>query len=130
MAGSSRSISARTSSSEPHSAGVFILYDYPMRHPIRHTLLLLASVLTAGAQTLIDNDQVRVLKVVDQPHVKTKPHEHKINRVMVYLDAGKQEFVSGGKTTPLQYKAGEALWSPAGGTHVAEMVCATPVRIV
>jgi quercetin dioxygenase-like cupin family protein len=101
-----------------------------MRHPIRHTLLLLAPVLTAGAQTLIDNDQVRVLKVVDQPHVKTKPHEHKINRVMVYLDPGKQEFVSGGKTNTLQYKAGEALWSPASGTHVAEVVSAAPVRIV
>ena len=59
----------------------------------------LRSVLAAGAQTLIDNDQVRVLKVIDQPHVKTAPHEHKVNRVMVYLNAGKQEFVSSGKTT-------------------------------
>ena len=101
-----------------------------MRHPIRHTLLLLACVLAAGAQTLVDNDQVRVLKVIDRPHVKTQPHEHKINRVMVYLNAGKQEFVSGGKTTPLQYKAGEVLWSPATATHVAELVSAEPVGIV
>src|SRR3954447_11718899 len=101
-----------------------------MRHPIRHTLLLLATVLAAGAQTLVDNDQVRVLKVIDQPHVKTQPHEHKINRVMVYLNAGKQEFVSAGKTTPVQYKAGEVLWSPMSGTHVAEVVSAEPVGIV
>jgi quercetin dioxygenase-like cupin family protein len=101
-----------------------------MRDPIRHTLLLLACLVPAGAQTLVDNDQVRVLKVVDKPHVKTAPHEHKINRVMIYLNAGKQEFVSGGKTTPLQYKAGEVLWSPATTTHVAEVVSADPVGIV
>ena len=95
-----------------------------MRHPIRHTLLLVASVLAAGAQTLVDNDQVRVLKVIDRPHVKTQPHEHKINRVMVYLNAGKQEFVSAGKTTPVQYKAGEVLSSPATGPHVTEVVSA------
>jgi quercetin dioxygenase-like cupin family protein len=101
-----------------------------MPHPIRHIVLLLACALAAGAQTLIDNEQVRVIKVVDRPHVKTQPHEHKINRVMLYLNAGKQEFVSGGKTTPLQYKAGEVLWSPAGPTHVAEVVSAEPVGIV
>jgi quercetin dioxygenase-like cupin family protein len=101
-----------------------------MRHPIRHTVLFLASVLSAGAQTLIDNDQVRVLKVIDQPHRKTAPHEHKVNRVMVYLNEGKQEFVVGGKMTPLQYKAGEALWSPMSGTHTAEVVSSMPVGIV
>jgi quercetin dioxygenase-like cupin family protein len=101
-----------------------------MRPTIRHTLLLLASVIAAGAQTLIDNDQVRVLKVTDQPHVKTAPHEHKINRVMVYLNAGKQDFMVAGKKSVVEYKAGEVLWSPTSGTHTAEVVSATPLTIV
>ena len=60
-----------------------------MQRPIRYSLLLLVSLLAAGAQTLLDNDQVRVLKALDQPHAKTKPHDHKLNRVMVYLNSGK-----------------------------------------
>src|SRR5438270_64339 len=77
MARSIRSISPRTSSSDPHSAGVFILYDYRMPHRFRYTILLWASVLAAAPQTLLENEQVRVLKAVDQPHAKGAPHEHK-----------------------------------------------------
>jgi quercetin dioxygenase-like cupin family protein len=97
---------------------------------MRVPILLLLAVLSAGAQTLLENDQVRVLKAVDQPHVKTKPHEHKVNRVMVYLTAGKQEFVSGGKTTTQEWKAGQAAWSPAGPTHTAEVVSGAPLSII
>lgn len=86
--------------------------------------------MTAGAQTLIDNDQVRVLKAVDQPHVKTKPHEHKVNRVMVYLGPARQEFVSGGKTTVSDWKAGQAVWSPAAPTHTAEVISDQPLTII
>jgi quercetin dioxygenase-like cupin family protein len=98
---------------------------------LRYPILLAASVLAAGAQTLIDNDQVRVLKVTDKPHVKNNPHEHKINRVMIYLQAGKQEFVSGGKTEPLSYKAGDVKWSPATtAPHTSEVVSAEPVTMI
>jgi quercetin dioxygenase-like cupin family protein len=92
--------------------------------------VVLACAAGAGAQTIIDNDQVRVLVAHDQPHVKTKPHDHKINRVMVYLNAGKQEVVNEGKTSYLQYKAGQALWSPKTTTHTAEVVSAEPVTII
>ncbi len=101
-----------------------------MRHPIRHTILFFAAVLAAGAQTLLENDQVRVLKAVDKPHVKTAPHEHKVNRVMVYLNAGKQEMTSNGKTNLVEYKPGQVLWSPAAGTHTAEVVSAEPLTII
>ena len=79
----------------------------------------------------IDNEQVKVIKVTQQPHVKTKPHDHKVNRVMVYLDPGTQNFdyEKKGKSV-VKWKAGEALWSPAAGTHVAEIVSDKPVTIV
>src|SRR6185369_1866428 len=83
-----------------------------------------------GNKPAIDNDQVRVLVVTDQPHVKTPLHEHKVNRVMVYLNAGKQEMTQDGKKTLVEYKAGEAKWSAASGMHQAEVISTTPLQIV
>ena len=96
--------------------------------------LTCAGVGLLGAQTsnvVTDNDQVKVLKVVVQPHAKTKLHEHKINRVMIYLQAGSQDFAfADGKKSTLTWKQNEAKWSPAGGMHVAELTTGAPVTIV
>src|SRR4051794_5234345 len=61
--------------------------------------------------TPLENDQVKVLDVTVQPHEKTRLHQHKVNRVMVYLDAGTQHFeYEGGKPADLHWKAGQAVW--------------------
>jgi quercetin dioxygenase-like cupin family protein len=100
---------------------------------------LLSTVLLATAaglsgqdrQVPIDNDQARVLKVVAQPHAKGQPHEHKINRVMIYLTIGRQEITpQGGKTAVLEFKAGDVKWSPASGMHVSEITSDQPVPVV
>jgi uncharacterized RmlC-like cupin family protein len=79
----------------------------------------------------IDNEQARVVTVTDQPHAKSKPHDHKLNRVMVYLQAGKQDIITeDGKKTTLTWKAGEVRWSPATGTHTSEVVSDAPVTMV
>lgn len=101
-----------------------------MLQPFRYFGLMSACVLAAGAQTVIDNESVRVLKATEQPHVKTRPHEHKLNRVMIYLNAGKQEFVEGGKKSNLGFQAGQVLWSPARGTHTAESLGSEPFTVV
>lgn len=97
-------------------------------------LILLFAVMLPAAErvaTPIDNEFVRVLDVTVQPGEKTRLHEHKINRVMIYLDAGKQHFEwQGGKPTDISWKAGQALWSPAAGMHIAEITSKTPVRII
>jgi quercetin dioxygenase-like cupin family protein len=95
-------------------------------------LILVAGIplLAQGNKPILDNDQVRVLAVTDQPHVKTPLHEHKVNRVMVYLNAGKQEMTQDGRKVLVAYKAGEAKWSVADGMHQAEVVSATPLQIV
>ena len=63
-----------------------------LTQPMRTILLSLtfAGLLSAAERvaTPIDNDQVRVLDVTVQPAEKTRLHEHKINRVMIYLDEG------------------------------------------
>ena len=96
--------------------------------------LLVAAVSASVAQDrriAIDNDQVRVLVVTQAPNQKTTLHDHKMNRVMVYLQPGKQIFEwNGGKKTALTWKAGEAKWSPAAGMHTAEIVSGQPVTIV
>jgi quercetin dioxygenase-like cupin family protein len=97
------------------------------------TLLLVKAACLSGQgpQVPIDNDQVRVVNVVDQPHAKGQPHEHKLNRVMIYLTPGRQEITpQGGKTAVLEFKAGDVKWSPASGMHVSEITSDQPVTIV
>ena len=99
-----------------------------------HRLLLfgLAATAVVFAQNapLVDNDQTRVVRAIDKPHVKGAPHEHKLNRVMVYLVAGKQEIIHDGKKTLLTFKAGDVKWSPATGTHTSEILSDQPVTII
>jgi hypothetical protein len=48
-----------------------------------------SSVFAADNSPKIDNDQARVLIVSSAPDVKSALHKHDMNRVMIYLDAGK-----------------------------------------
>ncbi len=81
--------------------------------------------------TPIDNEQVKVLKVTQAPHLKTTLHKHDVNRVMIYLNQGKQTIAyEGAKTVTLDWKPGQALWSPAGGMHIAEITSNGAVTIV
>lgn len=94
-------------------------------------LALSAAVALSAAGPLIDNDQVRVVMAHDQPHHKGALHQHALNRVMIYLDAGRQEIVSAdGHKTVLRFQPGDVKWSPATGMHTSEVVTDTPVRII
>jgi quercetin dioxygenase-like cupin family protein len=103
-----------------------------MRNPRLPFLFAVAAGLTAQSPTTpIDNDQVRVLQVTDQPHAKTQLHEHKLNRVMIYLTPGSQSIApQNGKKVDLKFKAGEVKWSPSSGMHVSEVTSNAAVRIV
>ena len=91
--------------------------------------------LSAQAQrsnpVVVENEQVRVLKVIDPPHRKGRLHEHAMNRVMVYLNDGRIVLeYEGGKTDDQKVKAGEVRWSQAGGMHTSENLSSGPVEIV
>ena len=87
--------------------------------------------LAQTARTVIENEQVKVLSVDVAPHQKTKLHDHKVNRVMIYLQPGMQTIdYQDGKKRILNWKAGEAKWSPASGMHIAEITSDQPVTIV
>ena len=94
---------------------------------------LLATTLFAveTVKTPINNDDVRVLDVVVQPHEKTSMHEHKANRVMIYRVAGAQDFeYQNGRHSVLTFREDEVKWSPVEGKHIAEVSTGTPVNIV
>jgi hypothetical protein len=100
-------------------------------HSICRIAPLFAAASLFGAGPLIDNDQVRVVMALDQPHHKGAPHQHAVNRVMIYLDGGRQEIVSAdGKKTILEFHPGDVKWSPATGTHTSEVVTDHTVRIL
>ena len=82
-------------------------------------------------QPPIDNEYVKVIIAHEQPHVKTALHEHKFNRVMIYLQPGRQDIVSqAGAKTVLNFGAGDVKWSPVSGLHTSEVVSDAPVTII
>lgn len=99
-------------------------------HRLLPLSLLAAAYLFAQSAPGIDNEQAHVVYAKDKPHAKGAPHEHKLNRVMVYLQGGRQEFVHDGKKSTLTFKAGDVKWSPASGMHTSEIVSDDPVNIV
>ena len=91
--------------------------------------LLLA--FAADDRVKIDNDAVRVLNVVDQPHNPSALHRHEVNRVMIYLSDGDLTVrYQDGHIDEQHWKAGQVAWSAAGGLHTSENVGAKPLRII
>jgi quercetin dioxygenase-like cupin family protein len=96
--------------------------------PLLFGLLLAFS---ADDRVKIDNDAVRVLNVVDQPHTPSALHRHELNRVMIYLTPGDLTVrYQDGHVEEQHWKAGQVAWSAAGGLHVSENVGATPMHII
>src|SRR4051794_497938 len=113
------------------NARYMIFPEINLKTPLLFCLLSMLLPAAERIATPLENDYVKVLDVTVQPHEKTRLHQHKVNRVMVYLDAGTQHFeYEGGKPADLHWKAGQALWSPAAGNHTAEITSSTPVRII
>jgi quercetin dioxygenase-like cupin family protein len=100
---------------------------------IQVTLLLpiLFLAFAADDRVKIENDSVRVLNVVDEPHHPSALHKHELNRVMIYLTSGDLTVrYQDGKVEEQHWKAGQVAWSAAGGLHISENVGATPLRII
>jgi hypothetical protein len=80
----------------------------------------------------IENEYVRVVWATDQPAPKPGAlHEHKQNRVMIYLDSGDMQIkYADGKVDNQHWKAGDVAWSQANGMHTSQNVSSKPLRIV
>jgi uncharacterized RmlC-like cupin family protein len=92
---------------------------------------LLPLALVAQTTTVEDNPRVRILSASDRPHEPTSLHKHDFNRVMIYLDSADQDISHpDAPTEHMHWKAGDVVWSPAGGMHIAEVVSAGTLHIV
>ena len=71
-----------------------------------------------------DNDEVKVARALEKANVQGKFHQHEMNRVMIYLQPGKQRFeYQDGRPTVLSvFKAGEVVWSPPTGMHAGTVL--------
>src|SRR4051812_35844502 len=89
--------------------------------------------ITHAADNLIKfyNKKKKELFVTSPAGTTSAMHDHRMNRVMVYLDAGTMTLTDPtGKVQRLEFKAGEALWSPSSGLHISVNTSKQPVRIV
>jgi hypothetical protein len=98
-------------------------------------LLLFAPAVLLVAQPAgppVENEYVRVVLATDRPVAKPGAlHEHKQNRVMIYLDSGTIEIKNAdGRVDDQHWKAGDIAWSPSNGMHTSQNIGSTPVRIV
>jgi len=92
----------------------------------------LGAITTEPSAPLFENDQVKVVRALEKAHVKGKFHEHKVNRVMIYLQSGQQrfEYQDGRKPAVFDWKEGQVEWSPADGMHSPEVLSDNPFDIV
>jgi len=82
-----------------------------------------------SCKVLLENDQVRVVRVVEKPGEKIEMHSHPAN-IVYALTSGKAKFTSAdGKTVERELKAGQALWS-GPVTHSSENTGTTVARVV
>jgi hypothetical protein len=81
---------------------------------------------------LFENSDVKVIRATEKAHVKGSFHDHKVNRVMVYLQSGTQrfEYQDGRAPQVSEWKAGQVVWSPSEGMHSPEVISDSPFNIV
>ncbi len=86
-------------------------------------LVAAATLPAVPGAALFENEQVKVIRALEKSHVKGKAHEHKVNRVMIYLQPGTQrfEYPDGRKPEEFHWTAGQVVWSPANGLHAPEV---------
>ena len=94
-----------------------------MFNSLAAAVLLLAAMLAPipvePSAVLLENDQVKVARALEKSQVQGKFHQHDMNRVMVYLQSGKQRFQYQDGRPPgvFDWKAGQVVWSPPSGMH-------------
>ena len=99
---------------------------------MRHLLLLLALPALAQNPLMLENGWVRVVMGATVPGQLSRPHVHKINRVMIHLDRGTQRIANLETKTSrdIPFTAGQVRWDPRVGLHTSENIGGTAFKIV
>lgn len=68
-------------------------------------------------EILLENERVRVRKVILRPGVENPVHTHDLPHVGVFIRGGELEFREGDKSEVIQFRDGDVGWREAGVTH-------------
>lgn len=83
-------------------------------------------ILSNGHVILIDNDRVRINRLVLKPGESSKMHRHNMHGLGVVLYDSKIELIAAeGSKRMLEPKAGDSVWQNAGTTHIIRNVGST-----
>jgi hypothetical protein len=84
----------------------------------------MASIPTLPSAVLFDNSEVKVSRALENNQELGKFHQHNLNRVMIYLQSGRQrfEYQDGRKPEVSDWKARQVVWSLADGMHAARIL--------
>ena len=94
--------------------------------------ILLALPALAQNQPILENGWARVVMGATVPGQLSRPHVHKINRVMIHLNRGAQRIVNLESNTAkdIPFTAGQVRWDPRVGLHTSENTGGTAFKIV
>src|ERR1700761_5984627 len=83
-----------------------------------------ASIPTLPSAVLFDNTEVKVSRALENNRELGKFHKHDLNRVMIYLQSGRQrfEYQDARKPEVSDWKARQGVWSLADGMHAARIL--------
>ena len=88
-------------------------------------LLTAVQLAAQNSQFAFENDQVAIKEKHGQPH------DHKLNRVMIYLGAGGETLhYLDGHDVVLKWVDRDIQWSPASGLHTSEMTNKNPIQLI
>lgn len=95
-------------------------------------LFLLPLAAPAQNPLMLENEWVRVVMGATVPGQLSRPHVHKINRVMIHLDRGAQRIANLETKTSrdIPFVAGQVRWDPRVGLHTSENIGGTAFKIV
>lgn len=82
------------------------------------------------SEVLLENERVRVKRVILQPAVEYPEHTHELPHVGVIIKGGVLEFHEGGNVERVELKDGDAGWREAGVTHRIVNLSPHPVEVV
>lgn len=101
---------------------------------MRFLLVTILLALPALAQNplILENGWARVVMGATVPGQLSRPHVHKINRVMIHLDRGAQRIANLESNTSrdIPFTAGQVRWDPRVGLHTSENIGGTAFKIV
>ncbi len=82
-----------------------------------------------NCKVLLENDRVRVVRVVAKPGEKLEMHSHPANIVYAFTPGKVKHTSPDGKTQERELKTGQAIWSDAV-THSSENIGTTESRVL